>query len=341
MSQKLTIHSDNGTPNVSAINSNQADPFANLPSPNQGYPFPTSPLIKLSARKVSYQIATLGQTTHVYTSPSYNDMIDLADYFADWSCNYEIQEGPVHTFTVTAPWDTMTSQDFYVSLYATEQWELVPTQDTKDLLVNGLLEDPFTTKYYTIPPVQVQLAIQRALENKTGINLGATTGSFSSSYAPWQGVAQQLLNYKRRGVEAVPSFGQTLKRSAVIDNRNSNGAFQSIADNTRNQINAQGTTNYIMSTQDMMKEYAIPRDTVAAFMLPSYRKQLNVAGVDPFVATVYAGWLVKPPTFQFITRNKVQLTQEFVWNEWLGGMYYIASPSADFNAITVPTGSPY
>lgn len=332
---QIQIYSDNNTWQEPTAYK-QADPFAGLPSPNKGLIFPTSNNIHLQQRKVSYQMSTLGQTTHVYTSPSYGDIQSLANYFADWSCNYEIQEGPIHTFTVTCPWDTMTGADFYVSLYASEQWELVPTMDVKPLLVNGLLRYPFSsptsTGNYTILPDTVKIAVQRALDNKTSINL---SGSSFSSFAD---VANQTLAYLRGGIEGVPTYTQTLKRTAVVDKNNRNNAFNLAADQTRITLNNQGTVNYIMSTQDLIKNYFIPNDTVGKLMNRSYSKNITISSVDPYTYTVYAGWLIKPPTFQFITRNKVQITQEFVWNEWAQGLYYIYSNSGDFGIpITAST----
>ena len=341
MSNQIQIHNENGYNWTEVTATKQPDPFIGLPSPNVGYIFPTSNYIKLQARKVSFQIATLGQTTHTYTSPDYADMIALSNYFADWSCNYEIQEGPVHTFTVTCPWDTMTSQDFNVSIYASEQWELVPTMDTKPLLANGLLVNPFvpasTTGNYVILPDALQIGIQNALDRKTGLNL---SGSVYASKTNITYVANQTLNYMRRGIEGVPSYTQTLKRTAVIDKNNRNNAFNTIADSTRNSLNQQGTVNFILSTPGMISGYAVPNNTVAKFMNRSYCKQISVSGLDNFIYKVYAGWLVKPPTFQFITRNKVQMSQEFQWNEWASGLYYIHSPASDFgNPIIVPTNT--
>jgi hypothetical protein len=313
------------------------DPFKSLPSPVRGLSFPTSQLIKLSARKVSYQISTLGQTTHVYTSTIYDDITALADYFADWSCNYEIVEGAIHTITVTAPWDTITSEDFYVSLFATEQWELVPTMDTKPLYAQGLLNNSF--KYpnaagnYVVLPVPLQLAVQKSIENKSIINIT------SGSYTVFNKQAQQIQQYIRMGVEGVPSYTQTLKRTAVVDKNNRNDAFNSIGDATYNQLNSQGTVNYLLSSNSLINTYGIPIDTVGKFMNKSYMKKSNPT-IDVFPWTTYAGWLIKPPTFQFISRNKVQLTQEFIWNEYLDGIYYIESPIGDFPQVIVATNTP-
>jgi hypothetical protein len=312
------------------------DPFRSLPSPIKGLSFPTSQLIKLSARRVSYQISTLGQTTHVYTSVSYNDIQKLANYFADWSCNYEIVEGPVHNITVTAPWDTMTGEDFNVSLFATEQWELVPTMDMKPLYAQGLLvnsfDPPSTNGNYVVLPVPLQLAVQRSIENKSIINVT------SGSYTVFNKQAQQIQQYIRMGVEGVPSYTQTLKRTAVIDKNNSNSAFQLSADLEYSSLNSQGTVNYILSSRSLKNKYGTP-DTVSRFMNQSYMKRANKT-IDVFPWTTYAGWLVKPPTFQFISRNKIQLTQEFIWNEYLDGIYYIESPTSDFPLVIAATNNP-
>ena len=34
-----------------------------------------------------------------------------------------------------------------------------------------------------------------------------------------------------------------------------------------------------------------------------------------------AGWLVKPPTYSYISPIKIQLTQEYIWNEWIDSLY--------------------
>jgi len=327
---QVNIYSANGLPDWQEGTAyKQPDPFVGLPSPNKGLSFPNSIDIRLSARKVSYSMSTLGQTTHTYTSPSYNDMVSLANYFADWSCNYEISEGPTHTFVVTCPWDTMTNSDFFVSLYASEQWELTPTMNVKPLLVNGLLRDQFSsptvTGNYVVLPDVLKIAVQRALDNKTSLNIPS-----SSAYISFKDTANQTLAYLRGGIEGAASFTQTLKRSAVVDKNNRNNAFALAADITRIHLNQQGTVNYIMSTKDLISNYFIPTDTVGRLMNGSYCKEITLSSADPFLCRVWAGWLIKPPTFQFITRNKVQITQEFEWNEYPDGMYYVYSNPTDF-----------
>ena len=314
-----------------------ADPFKALKilSPNYNLSFPSSQYIKLQPRKVSYSSTALGSTTHIYTSPYYTDIAALADYFADWSCAYEIQEGPLHTITVSLPWDTITNEDFYVSLYASENWEISPVMDTMPLLNRGILTQSYSSGYvHQVLPDIFKVAVQRALDNKSDFVTGLSSGSaYSSSYATYLPLMQKTLNYLRGGIEGVPAFSQVLKRTAVIDKRNSNKAFQTAADISYFGVNSQGSLNFIYSSRDLMNTYAIPYDTVGSFMLPSWTKPITISGVDAMTINTYAGWLVKPPSSQFISRNKVQLTQEFVWNEYADGLYYKAK-----NSVFPPIG---
>lgn len=320
----------------------QIDPFIRLLSPNKGLTFPVSNYISLAPRKVNYTANTLGQTQHVYTTPSYDDIIALADYFADWGCSYEIQEGPTHTMTVNCPWDTISSEDFWVSLYASEQWELTPIMDVRPLYMNGLLKNSFasadTAGNWVVLPEKLKVAVQKAFESKTDLAIPKRLqGSMiSASLAPYFPYAQKTLNYMRGGVDGVPSYTQILKRTAVIDKGNNNRAFSQAADMVQRSLSRFGTVNYMYSTPSLVNSFSIPIDTVGTFMLPSYRTKVYISGVDLITAQTYAGWLVKPPSFQFISRNKIQLTQEFVWNQYLDSLYFIQSPLSDFPERITP-----
>lgn len=346
MSNAITYYVGNQVYSVNVGNANyiQQDPFLTLTSPNKGLSFPYSTTITLSSRRVNYQPTTLGTTTHVYYSPQYQDIIGLSNYFADWGCAYDTTEGPTHVISVQIPWDTISGEDFTVSQFASEQWELVPNTEQKSIIVNGLLTNPFVqpsvqNNYVAFPDV-LKVGIQTAFENKQSIiTIPATSTGSAAQLAPFLPYAQQVLNYMRGGIEGVPSYTQTLKRTAVIDSRNSNGAFQTAADNQRNSLNANGSVNFILSTADLQNQYEV-QNAVMPFMYPSYRKQITITGLEPAQYYSYAGWLVKPPLFQFITRNKVQLTQEFIWNEWIGGLYYINSSPNSFPLVVSPSNSP-
>lgn len=318
----------------------QNDPFRSLTSPYKALSFPVSNGIILSARNVQFTPNTLGSTTHIYNSPLYADMISLANYFADWGCSYTIQEGAIHTITVTCPWDTVSSSDWYISMYASEQWEIVPNQLTKEIKNSGLLYNTFLPPSSTntvILPNILKMAVDYARKNDCAINISGSdfNPTLIAALTPTMlAAASQTLNYYKLGVEGIPNYTQTIKRTAVIDKNNKNMAFNKLADVQQASLNKNsGTVNYILSTPELISLYEIPADTVGKFLMPSYKKKINVTNIDDYVYYSFAGWLVKPPSFQFIGRNKVQLTQEFIWDEWLEGLYYIHSTVNDFPAV--------
>lgn len=315
-----------------AINAQSAeyawpDPFPQLLSPYAGLSFPTSTRIKLQARKENFSATMLGSTTHIYTSPLYEDMQALAEYFADWGCTYELQEGPTHVMTVQTPWATITDEDWWITNYASEQWELVPNNESKDILLTGVLGSSFVyptqLNNTVILPDVLKVAVQRAYDNKANfVALQSGSSVPSASFIPY---AQMILDYKRFGIDSVPSYTQTLRRSAVIDSRNVNRAFQTLLDEQQATFRSTtGTINFVMSTPEIISGFQIPPQ-VTQFLLPSYRKFISVNSnlTTPVKYETFAGWLIKPPTYNFISRFKVQVQQEFVWNEWIDHLYYI------------------
>ncbi len=338
MSQIKYIQSgqDYNPVNISSNSSEyaQSDPFRTLLSPNLNLSFPNGINIKLQPRKESFSATMLGSTAHIYTSPYYEDMIDLARYFSDWSCTYEIQEGSTHTMTVQVPWSTITNEDWWISDFASEQWELVPNNDSRDILLTGVLANslynPTFENNNVILPDVLKVAVQRAYDNKANfVTLQSGSSVPSASFIPY---AQMILDYKRFGIDSVPSYTQTLRRSAVVDVRNINKAFQTVIDLQQSSFRATtGTINFVMSTNDIKNNFPIT-PVVNSLMLPSYRKIISVnSNLDtPVKYQIFAGWLVKPPIYNFISRFKVNIQQEFIWNEWVDHLYYIWT--ADVNA---------
>ena len=344
----ISYHQTGHPSNIQRTDSDyiQDDPFVALQSPYQVLSFPSGPQIKLQSRVVSFTPNVLGNTTHIYTTPDYNDIVQLAQYFADWQCSYSIQEGAVHTITVQAPWDTITSEDWWISPFASEQWELIPQTGTKSLLYSGLLSssfDPPTAEgNYQILPLALQSAVSVAIKNGNAyINYTGSTLSSTqkTNLAPFIPLANKILMYTKAGIEGIPSYTQVLKRTACVDINNKTGAFQTEADSVQQELNDQGTVNFVYSTPDLLKQYDIPADTIGKFLPGSYYKVLGITygNLDPLTYRAYAGWLVKPPTIQFIGRNKIQFTQEFEWNEWAEGLYYIRSAESDFGEAPLNT----
>jgi len=143
----------------------------------------------------------------------------------------------------------------------------------------------------------------------------------------------------RGGVEGVPSSTQTLKRTAIVDVRNTNRAFQKVVDFEQQSLNAEGTVNFMLSTEDLINGYSVLA-SVAALLYPSYSKQITVTGLEVSQYYAFAGWLVYPPTAKFITPNKVQFEQHFTWNEYLAGLYYIKSSPGAFPVVASAASNP-
>ncbi len=317
-----------------------SDPFVSLSSPNLGLSFPNSTHIRLAPRNADFSPTTLGNTKHVYTSPYSSDIIQLARYFADWSCAYKTIEGSLYVIEVDVPWDTITNTDFNISEFVSEQWEIIPSSNVKPLAVNGILTNPFNPPNfignYVILPDILKIAVQQAYDNKFAFTLPTTITGSLSSFIPY---AQQILNYMRGGVEGVPSFTQTLKRTAIVDVRNVNRAFQKSVDFQRASLNAEGTINYMLSTNDLINGYSVQSST-AQMLNPSYSKKITITGIEPTQYYAYAGWLITPPTAKFITPNKVQYEQLFTWDEYLGGLYYIHSNPNQFQLAASAASNP-
>lgn len=342
MPNQVTYHGPGGpiTQNPGDANYIQQDPFINVASPIKQIPFPMTDTIKLSGRDVDFSVTTLGNTIHPYSSILYSDIQNLSLYFADWGFKYHVKEGPLHTITVTVPFDTISQTDFTETLFTAEQWEIVPKQTTR-AITSAPLYDINGTPYYL--PQVYKVAIELAYQNKTAtITLPPATIT-NAQTAGYVAQANLILQLRRAGIQGTYSFTQTLKRTACVDFNNINGAFETLADiQYRNSIVQNGSPNPIFATSDIIQKYAIPPSTQVQ-MLPSYIKQITVGSVDQIQLFAFAGWVVKAPVVQSITKNKLVYQQELEWDEWLQYQNYIVNADSNIWGPTIstnPNGSP-
>jgi hypothetical protein len=307
------------------------DPFFGYSSPYKGLPYPGTTSMTLTNRKVTFAANTLGQTVKTYTTPYINDVQALCAYYADFGCSYEIQTGPIYTVIITVPFDEITQQDYYINQALTETWELTPVLHQKPLAAtmqyvdSGLqITDPSNAVSFPDP---VKAAIVYAFDNKQAVITQNPSSSVSiANYIP---LAQTTLALMRAGYTSTPAWGQSLKRTAIVDINNSNNSFKTPGDVSFTAYMLNGNRTVIYSAKQMQFYYTIP-PTITNLMLPSYKKPLSVTSTYGGVQVdtgmpmlLYAGWMVQPPTFQFITKTKVQLTQLFTWDEWLFHYYYM------------------
>ena len=308
------------------------DPFVNWVSPNKNLIYPESDTIQLESRRTTFAPNTLGMTTKVYKTPNTQDVKDLCDYYADFGYSYDVQTGPVYTLTVQVPFDEITEQDYFVNIAVLETWEIVPNIHAASILSAPAYKTPgmgVGTDNTVILDERWRAAVQQSYnQNTTFVNLPVGIASdVSASLSPQLPYAQKYLMMMRAGITSVPWFGQTIKRTSVIDVSNFNQSFTTYGDKLFQDAQKEGTRGYLLSKLEMLDSYSIPKETVGKFMNASYRKKMSIAsaisGSSSVEVLTYAGYLVQPPTFQFVTRNKVQLTQLFIWDEWVADFYNI------------------
>ena len=332
---QLTYHGQVYQPvNATDPNYIQADPFTGIPSPNKRLSFPKSNTITLGPRKVSFQINTLGNTVHNYSSINYTDIIALSEYWADWGFSYTTTEGEIHVISVTIPFDTIAQTDFDITLFSSEQWELIPTQKQNNI-TNKAFVDAAGNNWYL--PGWAKLSLDIATKNQlTSVPLppsGVITGSYGNFFLTQANIMLQMI---RGGVKGTYSYGQTLKRTACVDVNNIGNAFQTQADiNYQQSVVTMGTPSFVMSTNDMKNNYiAIPQQ-IQQQMLPSFSKKITDPVYDQYDIFSIGGWLTKAPTIQSISKNKVVYQQEFEWDEWLTYLYNVNNFSfANYPYIT-------
>ena len=231
------------------------DPFVGAISPNKGLTLPNASTIILVSRKTNFAPNTLGTTTKVYTSPNVSDIQNLANFYADFGCSYEITTGPIFTITITVPFDEISEQDYYINQSVLENWEIVPTAGQKPLASSNWYNNPSVSlnasnNMYAFPD-PVKAAIYYAYNNQASTIIIPPSGSVS--YAGYLPFAQQVLSMMRAGITHTPSWTQTLKRSAVIDLNNSNNSFNTAGDVSFKNNVANLNRNTILSQTEMVK----------------------------------------------------------------------------------------
>lgn len=270
-----------------------------------GWPGTTS---TLCSRKSTFTTNTLGTTTKVYRNSDYGDIVILAQFYASYGATVDIEEGPTYTLTVTLPYDEIANLDSDPTIYAL--WEIVPNSIERSIFDIGIYSPDsiggVIANERRIINNEIKAAVEYASRNPaTTVNLIR-----NSAYASQQYLAQNYLALTRLKAENVLSFTQTLKRSLIIHNQS-----QLVAD----PIDTTGAP-VVVAKDDLARLYSIP-EYVKSRMLSSYGKWKSVKNQDSVELLALAGYLVKPPTQQYVTPNKIQITQEFVWDEWLDSHY--------------------
>lgn len=281
------------------------DPAENLPG------FPLDSFAVLQSRKVNFTLTNLGTTTKIYTGGVKAGIVALAQFYANLGATIDIEEGPVYRITVTLPYDEFADLDRDPTKYAL--WEVIPNGIERDIFEVGIFSPtvqngPISTQRLFVNNT-IKGAIQQSYKNPMmTVNLIQNPAWASAQY-----LAENYLALKRLGADSVQGFTQTLKRTLII-NTLTNQAYDPISEGFPSRVNP------LICKDDLISLYSVPTN-IQVHMLPSYGRPRTVTGQDGVTLIGLAGYLVKKPTYQQVTPNKIQLTQEFVWDEWLDSLY--------------------
>lgn len=274
--------------------------------------FPNTDAI-LQSRKSSFSPSSLGSTVKVYSSTTKASIIALGTFYAGWGATYEIEEGPIYKITVTLPYDEFTNVDQYPLNWAF--WEIIPNQIDRSIFDVGIYSPSVSGGQISSTRQKINLeqkaAVDYAAKNPTlTVNLSVKN---DPDWTSKQYIAQNFLALSRLKADSMMAFTQTLKRSVILNAKSSQ-----IVDPIQN-TNAYG--NFVVAKNDLISLFNIPIG-ISPYMRDSYSRLRTIQGQDGVTLVGLAGYLVKPPTLQLISPNKIQLTQEFVWDEWLDSLYY-------------------
>lgn len=265
----------------------------------------------LQSRKMNFTLTNLGTTTKVYTCGVKSSIVALAHFYADYGATIDIEEGPVYKLTVNLPYDEFSGLDADPSNYAL--WEVIPNSAERDIFEVGIFSPTTQGGQISNYRQKVNNTIKGAIEQASKNPMMTVNLTVKPEWASSQYVAENFLALKRLKADGVQAFTQTLRRTIVINTRNNN-AYDPISEN------ASGNISPLICKNDIIALYSVPYN-IQIHMLPSYARQRSVTGQDSVVLAALGGYLVKKPTYQQVTPNKIQLTQEFIWDEWLDSLY--------------------
>lgn len=272
----------------------------------------------LQSRKMNFTLTNLGTTTKIYTGGSYADMHNLADFYINLGATVDMEEGPVYKLTVNLPYDEFFNLDADPLKYAL--WEVTPHAVERDIFDVGIFAPPNAGGVISNTRKTVNNTIKGAIQfayKNPNLTVDLTVKPEWAAVPGTQYLAENFLALKRLGSDSVQGFTQTVKRTLVVNVKNSL-AYDPI---TEGGIPYGRTLNVLLSAGELVNLYNVP-PAISVHFMPSYSRTKTITGQDGVTLVGLAGYLAKRPTYQQVTPNKIQLSQEFVWDEWMDSLYY-------------------
>jgi hypothetical protein len=254
-----------------------------------------------------------GQTTRTFTGPR-DLIISKKNELLAYGYETEVTEGAVYKLIATINIDLMDNKGDTVEPEPLPNWELEPHTMEQSIYE---CQRPFVTGLST----EIKASIEAKLKNPQNKSMFVVPMNVTS--AATIDKALRIYVYKQCGIDGKQINPLSLKRSILVSSQ-----YQlkwSIAN-----------VGNVLSTNRIISDY-VPSIGITSIMPPSsyFEETINIdnetaGGVyyPHVVVPYYFGWLEQHPRYSTVGNNRIQISQEWVYNKWVVG------PNGLYDVIT-------
>lgn len=248
----------------------------------------------------SWKIGTGGNTKRTFTGTA-TDINNQALYLQQFGYETEITTGPKWTLVATINIDLATNPESTTEPEPTPTWELVPHALEQNLYEGEL--------GYQLP-TEVKNTIESKVKNPNDNTKFIVPLEYARN-ATMVDRACRIYAMKQMGIDSSRIYTIALKRSIIVSsNYNLNWSIDN--------------TNYVLSTNRVVSTYGVPNvlrsllpdSSIADQNIPMTSIVANKYIIIPF----YYGWLEQHPSYQFVGSNRIQISQEWIFNKWVASI---------------------
>lgn len=249
----------------------------------------------------TWKIGTGGNTRRTFIG-SPTEIVAQALFLQNLGYETEITTGPKYTLTATINVDLVTNPNTSTEPEPTPTWELIPHPMEQSIYECGR---PFVAAL----PSTVKASIETKLKNPQNKSLFVVPIEYSS--AQLIDDAFRIYTMKSLGLDSRRIYTVSLKRSIIVSSRYTcNWSLDNV--------------NAVLTTNKLINDYNVPM-VMRGLLPPAYSAPEVIPIEDKTVANrnvvipFFYGWLEQHPSYQFVSSNKIQISQEWVFNKWVVG----------------------
>ena len=260
----------------------------------------------------------------------------LAQMAREGGYEYSITGGHIWSLEIIFPYDIILDASTGESdpLFT---WEIINTAFEKDILELG------DRKFNSNLSADTVAAIEAKLKNPTE-GQPYTPADANSGVAAVNAIVAYTL--KSIGVHGRQASLQTIRKTMIIGNQFKSNTptlmspgfdyklfttpqWRTQYNNDTNVLNQMPTLMYDSLLQSLTVASYIPRSNPPSSILqPTIGWNMDQKGIVTFI-----GWLQFPAEYQMVSNNKVQITQNWTFNQWSAGDWGLYDPA-------IPIGTP-